>query len=518
MTVFNPDTQFSHALPATYSKEYVTTLASIPDDCLDAVLASYAKSHHAGTWLRTFMEMGGFHFPMESAENGFLQSHTPKGDEGHITHSAFKRQSTVANLMNRSGLYQPKGASVYMAVIEASDDVRAFHADFCQHLVENDLHWKQRSTYHALKPAYRKSIDDALVETFAVALATACMLDAPHSVKLIAQHCPEAMTVTLSSDVMGPVAMQCLPDNGNPIKVTPYLCALQFSSTASMAALQACGFDPDGVLGTSLLKRKNKVDAHPGFTLLKMEDYCLPLCSPEVYEQVWRKRLHTATKSERKKCSEDAVVLLSYPRYAKEQLLGYVNEKVSAGVFDSEPTQAVLAGCRYGYVSVVKGLSDKYVAWENVAQEVKVQNSPVFCAAREALTTSGDRSWYDQSMAAMLQGLINAGLTEAAISQTSNFDRNAGKDVMQPIHAIIAGECTSTLRVLLDNGLNPTAKNNGLDSPLEIARGQDNACTEILVSFAARQRAMLALSEIEEHETQSAAASPEPRGWNKSLF
>lgn len=510
MPVFNPDAQFSQALSATHDREYAKVLASIPSDCLDAVLTSHAKSHYAETWLRCFMDMGGFHFPMESAENGSLQSHTPKSHEGSIAHGAFKRQSTVANLMHRSGLCQPKGVGVCMAVIEASDDVRAFHADFCRHLVENDLHWKQRSTYHALKPAYRESIEDTLVETFALALATACMLDAPHSVRLIAKHCPKAMTANMSTDVMGPVGGQCLPDAGEPIKVNAYLCAMQFSSTASMAALQEFGFDPQGVIGTSVLKRKNKPDTDVGFTLLTMEKHCLPLCKPEVYEKVWTARLEKASKTERKKCSEEAVALLMSPRYAKEQLLGYVDQKVCAGVFDSEPTQAVLVGCRHGYANVVKALSGKCVAWEDVAKEMKGKNSPIYCAAREALTTSGDGSWYDQSMAALLQGLMNAGLTEAAVFQTSEFDRNENKETAQPIHAILAAECTSTLRLLLENGLDPTAKTNGLDSALEISRGQNNACTDMVFSFAARQRATLALNEISGYETQSAAVRVRP--------
>lgn len=501
---------FDRYIPATTDEGRKRFWACVPEETMIATIRARVADHGAAPWLRSLMDMGGLCFPRNYPSK--TNSPLPKSrslDEGFVEGN-FQRIDAVARMANlahlreiTAGLADGESTNV-LTLASVSDEWRSFHSDFCSMLVQDDIAWREEAIKKGASDCQVDESNHALqVEsTLAVALATACILNDAKSVSLIAKHNENTMEFMIDIGVMGDWGRMGVVSDSSPPKVTPYFCAMQFSSADAMDALVDAGLDPSFAMGMDPRKKGLHASRKP-FDVLSLGKVIVPMCEPEVYEKAIHQRLAAASKSDVQKFAKASLDLLATPEDESSVVLRYLPSLIKAGAFDSDPNAAAKQACSYGYPTVLQHVAP-HVQWR-LQFPFSEEESPLMTGSKNAFS-SVRMDKYDAAFELFVKNACTHGFGDRCLKQTSQLlmGTSEARQVPQPIHNLIMMQATLTINALLRHGLKPNKRMDpDTESPMEVAVRSNTGIDNLMRSAVARNVANAAMETMDQEMAHS---------------
>lgn len=273
---------------AKTTEERMLVLGNLPHAGLMVTIKSHAIDANVD-WLQSMLEGGVFDLPRNVDDEAPLLIF---GESIELVWGGIEIWDAIASLIDSGGVSIPlrvHGLGEHIHAedepedsiapparfsAKAGDDLRQFHRDFCAHLVDEAEAYIERSADRQAKPnneadALQRArtsseVVRAINLSLGVALATACMLDDPDSVSLIARRFPLAVSTAIHPLVLGENWQTAISGQqqdlflvdrigiGVPqpaLKLTPFGCALLYSSKNAMRTLRTHSPKSTRVLG-----------------------------------------------------------------------------------------------------------------------------------------------------------------------------------------------------------------------------------------------------------------------------
>lgn len=484
---------FHAVAPASTDESRRMVWASLTPAQIHRKLEDDAASQHA-EWMQSLLDMGGLSLPLQVEQYGQMAEEL---SQPALTLCGLRRHEAIAGIVRIaqletvnawSGDYVP-GSPLYahINVLPVAAEFKAFHGAYCQQLAdESAARIASWSGPQEASPVEYSHAVRAIVETVAVALATAAILDNSDSVALLASTWPDAMLVCMAPRILGPSALTEVASNEKPPTVNPFLCALQFSSENSIHALIEAGFPDSMPLG------KDNTYPHAAPLLFHVDSFAsviTPRCEPELYAKVLRIWLEHATPEAAVELTENATAALRIDPTEPADACNYLPALMHAGVFDAAANEVLTNACRSGNLAMVMYLLDK-VDWPTLMSSFATMNSPI-TAALQCAAVSDERETCFECCKAIYNAAVKAGYPEALTAWCANRSQGDKYRLTQePMHLMVVNGATELLQIVINAGFDARAIPEGCSqSLLTTAQSYQPHVAQFIASLSAHRQA-----------------------------
>lgn len=462
-------------------------------------------------WLQSLLDMGGFCLPRDSSLLTKPGLRARQQQPKPITTFSFARQDALAAITQQvRAATVPVEADPFGSVsalvlpincIEVNDAFRAFHRAFCVHLAEDDVSLTRESPELGNDP----QVDAATTSTFAVAMATAAILDHADSVALLASQRPAAMLVDLDLKILGDhstastyagarrgyVRKDREPPNFPALSITPFACALQMSSMGSIQAMLDAGYPRHMPLGHS-----RTIKPPAPFCIDSIAEVLAPTCRPDVYGELLRQRVLEATPAEAKTIATNAIQLLHDAHRSESTAGGLLPTLRDVGAFDGDVVGALSAACTVGDLMLTARMLER-VEWNELEPLFGRATSPLTLATAAAVNSSEDRSKLDACGELVIRAAIAAGRTDVVLKsyEAISFLNRDMRRVDEPMATMVRVPLLRSLRAILDAGYDATARRDSeATSVMCDAEAAKNGTAALIQAHTAHRHAANLLS------------------------
>ena len=525
---------------AESDRERSIVLASLPEVGLLSTIEAHAKEGQNGDvealrWLGTIVNGGFLEMSdclrwdstvfggrgMNTRENEpFIYARAERFD----ALMAFVKGIELVGGQHKDPIYGELERSSMRAKLSIDPDFTKIFAQACDRLVSDDEAFFEVSNpsqqsqsrgiveYRGLAFTHWLSRE----ETFAKALAAACMLGLPEQVTAMGLRCPEAMSFSIDQKAfLGDVLVDRL--DKTELCVTPYYCAFQLSRNECIDALVAAGMPGDCHLVA--LKYANDKLEH---TKYGVEEFIgrnlLPFCAPSTLEKAIR-----LADAVGKDASIDMHQIMVDALDGKKmcELDAHLPAFLETGRFDvrKDPEAIVRLACTHGYPSLVKAMEHAgTIPWGRIGfqhvgfgQDVQTQapDSDIFSLAASRVTTAGE--WVQGKIEGSLLALFDAaeragpdkvaGLMTHYSSESLMPGEQEASVSFEPINSVILAPFEKVMVRMMQNGLDPSVpfETTTNRSPIEFAEAiGKGGIAHTMRTFVSHQRASRALRELDD--------------------
>lgn len=535
---------------AENDRERAIALASLPESGLLATIEAHAKEGKKGNadallWLDTLVK-GGF---LEMSDSIAWDPNVSGGRGMNTAHNepfinarakrfgalmSFVKDIELSDSGRHDPVYGELERSLWTAKLKVDPALVRIFAEACERLVADDKAFfavsepSQQSQsrgvfdYRGLAHTHWSERE----ETFAKAMAAACMMGLTEQVTAMGLRCPEALEYPIDQkEFLGDKLLD--RQDKTELCVTPYYCAFQFSQNESIDALVAGGMKGDCHL--VVLKYANDKMEH---TRYGVEEFIgrnlLPMCGPSTLAKAFR-LADAAGKTPDPAMHQAMIDALEGTKLM--ELDSLLVAFLDTGRLDltKDSGRLVRAACTHGYPSLVVAMDEaNAIPWGNLGtvqtppfetEQRQMPDSDVITGTAQRATTGGE--WVQGKMESALLALFDAaeragpsqlaGLMAPFMTETHMSGDPESTPLFEPIDSAIQVPFEKVLTRMMQHGLDPNApyETIGNRSPIQMAEAKGlNAVAHTMRTFVTHQRASRALRELDDMLNEPEALRP----------